>query len=268
MKRKWIAVISSCLVLALAVTGVVVYWNRTPAYATIYEDSMADLSDPTVLAGLKDYIFVGKVLETHDYQKEKLLRRFPDGAVDEGLWTECVVRVVKNMKGSLPEGQSLSLYKAGGYTKDLSAYNLYQNDLIPEEGGLYIFTGNATADGLLACGGNYATVALEQTVAEDAVETSPLYQQYCGYIADQTAPRLDYVHYVAAADPGYSDTINAEKEASFEKAKADRVTEVFDPEQKILEQLWQKQQAQKTASIDAAGRADVPQTEPVAFDVR
>lgn len=171
-------------------------------------------NDLREIVGVSDYVFIGYVEETHDYNSEKYFRKFPEILDYNGMpYTECEVRVVENIKGCLSQDEIFSVYKFGGITWSRNCI-LIDNpqDVLPEKGKYYIFAGTCYADGTMIVGGDNRTVILENGVNETNFENSKVYQKYIDAHKNQITRNANPPYYLCYADVNYGDgTVNAEK---------------------------------------------------------
>lgn len=215
---KWIIPV---ICIAFVIGGYFIYrYTRIPTEIIYGEPSDTDvnLDDPRELVGVKQYVFVGYVEETYDYYTEKGSRDFPE-IIDyyDREWTECRVKVIKNIKGELIEGETFSFYKTGGITKDREYIWLNPNDFIPEVGKYYIFTGKAHPDGTITGGGTNGTIELESGITAETISTSEIFKKYVDAYENQILPATEdlsanrkttpneTVRYYGKADKNYGD---------------------------------------------------------------
>lgn len=207
---KWIVPVI-CIVLAAAIGGgySIIKNNRVPTEIRYTESvSLINHSDPREVVGSKKYVFVGYVEEIHDFILEKDSRDFPELIINYGdATTECVVKVIKNLKGNLIEGEAFSFYKGGGVAESREYIELSRNDFIPEVGKYYIFTGYAHECGTVTGGGENGTIELEVGIDESNFEQSEIYQKYVDAVANQIAPPIADIimDYRAKNDVDYGD---------------------------------------------------------------
>ncbi len=218
-----------CVVLAVTVIGGYVAWKNyipTEIRYMISGDTAVNLSDPREVVGVSDYVFVGYVEETFDYYTQKSNRDFPE-IIDycDRPFTECQVKVVTCIKGNLAIGSNFSFYKTGGVTESRGYISLYENDLLPEKGKYYIFTGGAHADGTMTGGGSNGTIELEAGINESNLEQSEIYQTYLDAYENQILPNSQsiYPDFLCTADENYGDgTYNAELYEDYAKLKKEK----------------------------------------------
>lgn len=227
MKKKVkISILCIFLVAVIGTVGFLIWrFNHIPTKIvyTSSADTDVNLDDPREVIGVKEYVFVGKVEEVHDYYTEKLKRTFPDIIhYYDREFTECVITIVANIKGELETGKTLSFYKTGGISPDRSCIVLSKNDIMPETGKYYIFTGGAHADGTMTGGGTNGTLELEAGINENNLVESKIYQQYVDAFNNQILPRSKglYPDFLCTADKNYGDgTYNAKLYSEYAKKK-------------------------------------------------
>lgn len=223
---KWIIPV---LCIALAISGGIYHYNsnRTPTeiryFHTDYAINTGDLRE---VVGSQNYVFVGYVTETHDYFTEKNSREFPEKLEEFNTpITECVVKIIKPIKGDLKAGETFSFFKGGGVSENLKYISLGEGDFVPESGKYYVFCGFAHADGTMTGGGPNGTAELEAGINESNLAESSVYKKYDDAYKNQITWKGFYPDYLAAADVNYGDgSINRELEANavIEKAERDR----------------------------------------------
>ena len=207
---KWMIPVI-CIVLAVVIGGgyLIIKNNRVPTEIRYTESvSLINFGDPREVVGSQKYVFVGYVEEIHDYILEKDSRDFPELIINYGdAITECVVKVIKNLKGNLIEGETFSFYKDGGVVESREYIELPRNDFIPEVGKYYIFTGYAHECGTVTGGGENGTIELEDGIDESNLEQSENYQKYVDAVANQIpSPIADIImDYRAKNDVDYGD---------------------------------------------------------------
>lgn len=179
------------------------------------DDTAINSSDLREIVGVSDYVFIGYVEETHDYNSEKYFRKFPEILDYNGMpYTECEVRVVENIKGCLSQDKTFSIYKFGGITWSRNCILIDDvDDILPEKGKYYIFTGVCYADGtMIVAGGKNRTAILENGINETNFENSKVYQKYIDAYKNQITRNANPPYYLCYADVNYGDgTTNAEK---------------------------------------------------------
>lgn len=240
------SVLCILLVVTISTAGLFIWkFTRTPTEVFyISSDTDVNLADPREVVGVKEYVFVAKVEETHDYYKEKLIRSFP-GIIDyyDREFTECVVTVIANIKGELQEGKTFSFYKTGGIAWDRSCIVLSsKSDLIPEAGKYYIFSGKAHADGTMTGGGANGTFELEEGITENNLDESKIYQQYVDAFNNQILPKNKgfYPDFLCTADKKFGDgSYNAELYTEYRKKK-EEINKKYAEKQSMSYEEYQK----------------------------
>lgn len=176
-------------------------------------DTAINSNDLREIVGTSDYVFVGYVEETHDYNSKKYFRKFPRILDYNGMpYTECEVRVVESIKGCLNKDTTFSLYKFGGITWSRNCILIDDNDKLPEKGNYYIFAGGCYADGTMLVGGKNKTALLENGINETNFENSTVYQNYIEAYENQITKNATPPVYLCSADANYDDgTTNAER---------------------------------------------------------
>lgn len=206
---KWIIpVITVVLVGSIGCGYFILKSNKIPTEIKyIHANTAYNPNDPKEVIGSQAYVFVGFIEETHDYMTEKDTREFPERIKKKDLpRTECVVKVIKNIKGELTEGVSFSFYKGGGISENRKYIELYENDLIPEVDKYYIFTGYAHEDGTVTGGGPNGTIELEEGINAENLESSKLYQEYIDAAENQVSFGKNlYTEFLAKNDKNYGD---------------------------------------------------------------
>lgn len=225
--KKIIGVI--CVIFAVTVIGGYVAWKNyipTEVRYMMPADTTVNLGDPREVVGVSEYVFVGYVQETYDYYTEKASREFP-GVVDyyDMPFTECQVKIVASIKGNLEESKEFSFYKVGGIIQSRGYILLDENDIMPEKGKYYIFTGIAHADGTMTGGGTNGTIELEADINESNLNESEIYQTYFDAYGNQILPNSQsfYPDFLCTADENYGDgTYNAELYEDYAKLKKEK----------------------------------------------
>lgn len=218
-----------CVLLVVTVVGGYVAWeNYTPTEIQYMmpADTTVNLGDPCEVVGVSEYVFVGYVQDIYDYYTEKSNRKFPE-IVDyyDMPFTECRVKIVSTIKGTLKEDEVFSFYKVGGVTANRSHILLDYEDIMPEKGKYYIFTGIAHADGTMTGGGTNGTIELEAGIDESNLEQSKVYQTYLDAYVNQILPESKgiYPDFLCTADKNYGDgTYNAELYEDYAELKKEK----------------------------------------------
>lgn len=231
------------LVAAIGTAGLLIWrYNRTPTKIvyTPSGDTDVNLDDPREVVGVSDYVFIGKVEETYDYFSQKNKREFPE-IIDYfgGEFTECRLKIIADIKGDLSVGNVFSYYKVGGINKSRTSIVLTEGDVLPEVGKYYLFTGGAHADGTMTGG---ITIPLEDTVTENNLEESKIYQQYVDAFNNQILPKNKglYPDFLCTADKEFGDgSYNAELYSAYCKME-EEIDRKYAEEQSISYEEYKK----------------------------
>lgn len=222
--KKAVIIITS---LVLVITVLFIAWfyykpTKTSYFVGCVESTINPDNLPEVI-GITDYVFVGYVEETYDYNHDRFFHKFPK-VIDYYSgepFTECKVRVIKSIKGNIEPGTIASYYKVGGVTWLRTRIYLPveegKTDYYPEKGKYYIFRGGAHPDGTLTGGGTYSTDLLEEGIDSTNYEQSAIYKQWVDAYENQILSQYDSpYHYLCTADVNYGDgTHNAEVYARY-----------------------------------------------------
>ncbi len=216
-KRKNLMI--SVVVIAVVFTILFVVWsNYKPTKMVYFEgciETTIDLNNLEDVIGEADYVFVGYVEETYDYNHDRFFHDFPK-VIDYygGPYTECVVTVTECIKGNIPQGEKLSYFWVGGVTNNrmyiYSSAQEGQTDYYPQVGNYYVFKGMAHPDGTITGGGSFGTDLLEQGIDKTNYKQSTVYKKWIDAYqnSDKTIDRFPYV---CKADINYDDgNYNAE----------------------------------------------------------
>ncbi|MBR5545237.1 MAG: hypothetical protein IKU66_07160 [Clostridia bacterium] len=230
MKKHIIKIMAIiCIAFIVVAIGGYVAWKNyipTEIQYIMPADTTVDLGEPREVVGVSKYVFVGYVQETYDYYTEKSSRDFPE-MIDyyDVPFTECHVKIVASIKGNLEDGSSFSFYKVGGITQSRNCILLHEDDVMPEKGKYYIFTGIAHADGTMTGGGSNGTIELEADINENNLDQSKTYQIYLDAYKNQILPdsKSEYPEFICVADENYGDgTYNAKLYEDYAKSKKEK----------------------------------------------
>lgn len=244
MKNKFKIIIPIiCLIIAVGASISYYLWHThipTKVYH-IHCDTAYNPDDPREVIGSQAYVFVGFVEETHDYMTEKYTRQFPERIkLSDRAKTECVVKVIKNIKGELKEGSSFSFYKGGGISENRQYIELYNDDLMPEVGKYYIFTGYAHEDGTVTGGGPNGTIELESGINDENLEGSKIYLEYVDAYENQVIFGKNlYTEFLAKTDKNYGDGSHNVK-IQQELLKEEELYQKHAEEQSMTDEKYQK----------------------------
>ena len=140
-----------------------------------------DIYDPVALTSSADYAFVGNVVKNNGCEYE-------DG---ERQYTNYDIRVIKNLKGELRTDIDIPITKRGGISVDGSCYEVYEDDFLPKEGDVCIFTAYGTEEGELAVIGANSTLLLE--VPEDFISSIESDEKYIEEVLEKDEEYRTYV---------------------------------------------------------------------------
>ncbi|EBF5116764.1 cell surface protein [Listeria monocytogenes] len=132
---------------------------------SIHADYTLDVNNPNEVVGGSDYVFVGKVIEnTGTTYKNKTPLEQEDGSIKYigEAFTNYKIEVISNIKNELVTDEEITLAKQGGIREDGSAYDIFEDDLLPEVGKIYIFTAYTQDDGSLLVSGANSTVSFDE----------------------------------------------------------------------------------------------------------
>ncbi|WP_261807221.1 hypothetical protein [Lapidilactobacillus luobeiensis] len=213
MKKNWL---KFGLIALAAVVGLILISNgldrhaankipKSPSTYTIQADYNIDVSDPQAVVGSGNYVFVGKVTElTGTTYENKVPVERKDGSVEYigSAYTQYQVQVLTNLKNELITTAPIDLAKAGGIREDKTAYDLFENDTLPQKGKTYLFIAYAQQDGSLLVTGANSNILLDDDASDTTsvakIKTTAVYQKYTQAVAQQkkdpdTEPRVsDY----------------------------------------------------------------------------
>lgn len=202
MKKKKVIICILCVILSVGViflsgTAFAAYYKEK-AESTLFElkdpisvineeyeraamciDYVYDVSDIAKNAGWADYVFVAEVNEVRGV-------RYSDVELSERLYlhseprTEYEITVKQNLKGNLKTEEPITLFKGEGVYLHHKMTNLYQGDMLPDEGHCYLFLASSGEDGELYTHGNHGNEYLcaigELSSSENAAEVIERYE--------------------------------------------------------------------------------------------
>lgn len=142
---------------------------------------LVDFYDPVVRISSADYAFIGNVVKKKGYEYE-------DG---ERPYTNYDIRVIKNLKSELRTDIDIPIIKWGGISVDGSCYEVYEDDFLPKEGDVCIFTAYGTEEGELAVIGANSTLLLE--VPEDFISSIESDEKYIEEVLEKDEEYRTYV---------------------------------------------------------------------------
>ena len=183
MKRKIIyTLIISCVICTAGACGQKkASEEKDVPIARIAGSYYVDPSDPVAITSSADYAFVGNVVKHKGYEYE-------DG---ERPYTNYDIHVIKNLKGELRTDIDIPITKRGGMAVDGSCYEVYEDDFLPKEGDVCIFTAYGTEEGELAVIGANSTLLLE--VPEDFISSIESDEKYIEEVLEKDEEYRTYV---------------------------------------------------------------------------
>ncbi|EKF1876505.1 cell surface protein [Listeria innocua] len=131
----------------------------------IHSDYTLNIDNPNEVVGDADYVFVGKVTgESGTIYKNKTPIEQEDGSVKYigEAYTNYKIKVISNLKNELATDKELAIAKQGGIREDGSAYDIFEDDILPDVGKIYIFTAYTQDDGSLLISGGNSTIAFDE----------------------------------------------------------------------------------------------------------
>lgn len=163
--------------------------NAEPVIERISGSCTIDVYNPKAVVGDVDYVFVGYVNEKNDtvYRFQK-----------DDPYTNYSVIILENIKGNLVKDEPISIQKYGGISKDGDCILLAEDDYLPEQGKIYIFTVRVQDDGCLLVSGPNSSIVLEDVInqkidvntdnygiTEDILNSSKLVSTYKDAVVNQ-----------------------------------------------------------------------------------
>lgn len=157
--------LSVCLI-ACIIGGTIFYKNIASSKITDnipinYIDGVNafDASNLSEVVGFCDYVFVGKVNSELGNVYNSI---FPK--------TQYNVTVIDDIKGNLSSYGEVTINKVGGLSEDKSEIILSENDFLPEQGEIYIFTAFVSGNGELCVQGENSNVLISDS--ENLLDTN------------------------------------------------------------------------------------------------
>ncbi len=222
---------------------------------TVAGNNLYDLSEPRELVAGMSYVFAAKVLRAVDYQTEFNKDATPAelGDIRNEAMTYLEIEVVENLKGNLLKNTKIPFFKGGGVTADGRYIELFEHDLIPEEGRYYVFVAYARQDGSLIGGCEYGCVPLEEKINNENLDESEVIRRFRAACASPAPIFADsqYLHYLARWDADFvSEADNLE-----------RSMEIREPDKAAIA-AYQAEKRAKYEQPSGGGTEPPPPTEP------
>ena len=174
MKRKTTKLVALFSLCALCLGGYMVSQFSSGIPTTenlpveyLYADFAIDTNNPYEVVGFADYYFIATVDEVvgTSYRNEVTLETEDGGQRKVSTpYTEYSVDVLRNIKGTLPEDESILLTKVGGVSRDEKSVVVYKNDMMLEPGKIYAMTACVQQNGTLLVSGPNSCEIVENDV--------------------------------------------------------------------------------------------------------
>jgi hypothetical protein len=154
-----------CL-LVIALTFVLISnLNKSIPSDSIQAEYAIDVNNPAAVVGEGDYVFVGKVSKEIGTKYENYVpKEHSDGSITfiGTAYTNYQVLVIDNIKNALITDEPITISKKGGIREDGSAYDIFEDDELPEAGKYYIFIANTQSDGTLLVSGANSNILIDE----------------------------------------------------------------------------------------------------------
>lgn len=152
----------------------------------LHGDFSVDVNNPYEVVGFADYYFIATVDEVGatSYRNEVILETEDGGEKKVSTpYTDYFVDVLRNIKGTLPENESIFITKTGGVSKDGKSIIVYEDDMMLELGKTYVVTASVQQDGTLLVSGPNSCEVVENDV--NAIDSE--IDEYSSYYANEVA---------------------------------------------------------------------------------
>lgn len=164
MRRK--SIIGLCI--SFAFLGIIVlsivycFLNNNDIKTEYLRASYAiDVNDMDEMAGFSDYVFVGYVSS----QARTEYLSIP--------YTVYNIKILDNLKGTLSTDNEIEIFKSGGISEDGKSVIIYENDIMPEVGKMYVFFACGQPDGSLLISGENSNLYIDYS--GDTINISDVY---------------------------------------------------------------------------------------------
>ncbi|WP_200908906.1 cell surface protein [Enterococcus sp. RIT-PI-f] len=165
--------------------------KEIPIYA-IHADYNIDVENPEAVVGSGNYVFVGEVTELTGttYEDDVPVER-GDGTTEYvgDAYTQYKVSVLSNIKNELVLNKEIPIAKHGGIREDGSAYDIFENDQLPEVGKVYVFIAYTQEDGSLLVSGANSNILFDESAEnltnKENLESTEEYQKYSDAVDHQ-----------------------------------------------------------------------------------
>lgn len=117
-----------------------------------------DVNNPREVVGDADYVFLGMVNEMIGTQYK--------GEPGYTLpYTNYNITVLENIKGELTTNTPLAIQKDGGINEDKTMISIFEDDILPQAGNMYIFSAYVQMDGTLLVVGPNSNIPISASYA-------------------------------------------------------------------------------------------------------
>ncbi len=148
--------------------ALLVVWVSLPFKTTLYESYAFNVWDYRCLAVFYKYIFVGRV-------ESEIGREYDKDGVPHTFYK---VTPLMNIQGELRLGEEFTYKKQGGLSKSGMLCYVLSEDILPEQGKLYIFCAKAIDNGeTLYSSGKNSTIPLEENITEENLAESAVVEK-------------------------------------------------------------------------------------------
>ncbi len=177
--------------------------KEIPMYA-IHADYNIDVENPEAVVGSGNYVFVGELTELTELTGTTYEDEVPIETEDStteyvgDAYTQYKVSVLSNIKNELVLNNDIPIAKHGGIREDESAYDIFENDQLPEVGKVYVFIAYTQDDGSLLVSGANSNILFDESAEnltnEENLESTEEYQKYSDAVDHQiNDPYIDDV---------------------------------------------------------------------------
>lgn len=153
--------------------------NKDNDIVYMHGEFVVNVDDLEAMTGFSDYVFVGYVEErgeTIKAEKDYL----ENGKEIYTPYTPYKLTVIDNIKGNLKKNAEIEILKHGGYLAD-GRFEMWEDDIMPEEGEYYIFHATVNTEGMIVKGlvvsGPNTNIKLDVNKKSDIV-SSKEYKEY------------------------------------------------------------------------------------------
>jgi hypothetical protein len=211
-----VAMIALLLGIGLLVAATRPIVGRDLPVSYVSGECLFDVTDPYVMAGEMEYIFVGRVIDatsTEYWYRDTM----PVTTYD--------VQVLLNLKGELV-ADVIQVQKMGGISKDQKTYILQENDFLPVPGEIYLFNSLANNAGLPQLSSQNTNIKLDVSLDKGTdgqdldsllreIEATKEYHTYLEALENPiktTLPRETYISIYDVAYNGQTGEIKQQEE--------------------------------------------------------